>query len=1075
MCAGAVDQTEVKSYDVSNVRAPLHPLLSIHQHRFSLPAWAAGWVVLSICLFRISALAQEYSVQNWHAEDGLPDGEITAIQQTPDGYLWIGTPKGLARFDGTRFKVFKAGPGSALPDSRITWLLTSRKGLLWISTQDGNVTRMQEGRFENVRSPLHTASQPDQNRTPGSLLWERRTHIIESSETTGEEAVLDSRTHLIEDREGVIWWHVSDVAVMRLEGDRWTALTPTNGLPVGIRQLTVDHEGNVWVEANGSLHCYDHGGWDTRQKPVALGGPWPVLAAANEGGLWVAEPSGSWFLNGGQVRRLENNQWHGGPEPIPAIPLTSRSTITCVMEDRNSQIWYGTAAGGVYLSDAKGHWQRLRPRGAFSQGYISCLFEDAQRSIWVGTVGDGLYRLTPQPLTMLALPTPMDSVEINTLCTAHDGAVWVGTGGAGVTKLCGEGKFAKFGAEQGLTSPHVCAVLEDSRTNVWAGTSEGLFRLGCAGFGKVAGPPELSRWVKALFEDRAGRLWIGTVGGLLCFQDGRFSVYYLRPDRGYCDIRSLAEDAAGNLWIGTIGQGLFVRPQSQPADLHRVKEFPASDARSLFCGADGTLWVGSWGAGLFQGREGRFRMFSTEDGLPSDRIQSIACDSESRLWLSTDNGVIGIVPGVLANYERGRSPPLWCQHLSLAEGLANRGCSGSGQPVSARTADGRIWFPDYEGLAILEPRRVAAKSAAPPILVETVRAEGKALLPAVGGELQAPSSVRRFEFDFTAPDLASARSLRFRCKLEGMDQDWVEPGERAAYYSQLKPGRYTFRLMVGGSDGEWHDGGQGIQLVVVPRLWERRWVQALAGALVIGVLSGGIVWAQRRKLRLQVERLEMQQAVEKERRRIARDLHDELGARLTATALHGELAVREGRIPEHAKSEMSLITRRVRQLIGSVNEVVWTTDPENDSLPNLAAFLCDYVEEFLANTGISCRLEAAPDLPDLPLAALARRNLLLAVKEAINNSVRHANPRLLEMKIYVEGDRLMIELSDDGCGFDTEDHHAHGNGLPNIQTRMQLVNGCAEVRSTPGKGTVVKLSMLLSPNGVPKKSNQPTL
>jgi signal transduction histidine kinase len=205
--------------------------------------------------------------------------------------------------------------------------------------------------------------------------------------------------------------------------------------------------------------------------------------------------------------------------------------------------------------------------------------------------------------------------------------------------------------------------------------------------------------------------------------------------------------------------------------------------------------------------------------------------------------------------------------------------------------------------------------------------------------------------------------------------------------------------------------------------------------------------------------------LENERRRIARDLHDELGARLTATALHGELLVQDGKMPDDAKSEMNLITRRVRQLIGAVDEVVWTTDPENDSLANVVAFLCDYVEQFLAPTGISYRLEVDPDLPALQMGAQARRNLLFAVKETLNNGVRHAEARKILLKICLENGWLKVEISDDGHGFKIGETRAQGKGLANIRGRMELVKGRAEINSEAGKGSTVTLYLPLPKNG----------
>ncbi len=944
--------------------------------------------------------------------------------------------------------------------------MTSRDGTLWISTQDGNIIRMRDGKFESVRLPPGLVLDQKAKPSDESLLWERRIQqeqILEGSKGMEDESALYGRTHavLIEDGEGAVWWHISPTAVVRLKGDSWSVFTPTNGLPAGgVRQLAVDHEGRVWAEADGKLHRYDGDGWDTHQEAVPLGGRWPVLASANEGGLWVAEPHGSWFHKGGEVRRFSSGQWHSGPKPILAVP-TPGSIITCLMEDHSGHIWYGTASGvGVFFSDSDGNWHRLKAQNPFTQGYVSCLFEDSQGNIWIGSVGDGLYRVTRQPLTMLTLPPSSENAEINTLCVAHDGAIWIGTGGFGLLRFK-DNNFTTFGDAQ-EHSNHVCAVFEDSQSNLWAGTSEGLFQLETNRFVRVIGPSEMTNWVKVLFEDRTGRLWIGAVGGLICREKNRFTVFHLRADRGYCDIRSIAEDPTGNLWIGTVGQGLFLLPHDQTEDLHHVEEYPATDARSLFCSKDGTLWIGSWGEGLIRYSNGVFTTFTTDNGLPSDRIQSIINDDENRLWLSTDNGVVGIATQLLQNYKHGYSPPLWCNHLSLAEGLANRGCSGSGQPVSTRTQNGWLLFPDHEGICMLNPNSITTKPQVPVVLAEAVQADGKTLTLTQSGEFQALSSTRRFEFDYAAPDLSLSQTLSFRYRLEGMDHDWVKTGaQNVANYSQLRPGHYKFDVMVSGSDGEWHKAEQEVNLYVVPQLWERRWIQILASGLFIGTMAGGITWGMRRKFQLRVERLEMQQAVEKERRRIARDLHDELGARLTATALQGELAVQDGTISEKAKSELNFMNQRVRQLIGTVDEVVWTTDPQNDTLPDLAAFLCDYIERLLAPTGIGCRLEVDSELPDLPLPALARRNMLLAFKEALNNSIRHAKARTIYFKIHLKNDLLHVEISDDGHGFEANNGRPGGKGLSNIKSRMELIRGQATIRSGADTGTTVSLLLPL--------------
>ena len=1041
--------------------------------RLALARLACGLLVLAAP--EISTMrAEEFHVQNWRREDGLPDGQITALEQTADGYLWIGTANGLARFDGLRFKVFKAGETSGFTDSRISSLTTDHEGMLWVGLLDGNIVRRGEDGFMAMQPAVPLKPRPDQNHIPDTWLWDRRMAMIEEAEGTPRNDVqrfADRRAQLTTDGEGSVWWHVSGMSLMRFKAGQWNVFTASNGVPADtLRQVACDHEGRVWFESDGKLQPYNSTSQNSPAATVTLHGQWVVLTPASPGGLWVAEPRSSWLQEGGRVLRLAAGQWHDELSLKPPSPRPASSVITCLLEDHTGRLWCGTASGGIFFSNEKGEWQRLRPQNSFSQGYISCLFEDRQGNLWVGTVGDGLYRVTAQPAKMLTLPPPYENAEINTTCVTRDGAIWMGTGGSGAIRFDGT-NFSSFGPAEGLATQPVGALFEDSRTNLWAGTSGGLFRWEAGRFVGMAGPPELSVWVKALFEDHRGRLWIGTLGGLICYDQGRFEVFHLRRDKGYCDIRCLAEDTAGDLWVGTIGQGLFRLPAGQGNQLQPVATFPAMDVRALYYSAKGTLWIGGWGGGLFWMKNGLFFNVTTEDGLPSDRIQSILSDATGRLWLSTDNGLIGLTPSEVQNYRRGISPPLLCRHISMAEGLANGGCSGSGQPVAARTANGRLLFPNYEGVAVLDPQRIASRQLPLKAMVEAVFADGKELAPAAGGKWQVSSGVRRFEFDYTAPNLAPQPNLHFRHKLEGMDKYWVDAGEqRAAYYSQLPPGNYQFQVMVGGADNKWYSADRVIHLNIIPRFWERRWLQVLASALLVAVLGGSFGWSQRRKYRLRVERLQMQNVMEDERRRIARDLHDEFGSRLSGIALQGEAATQAGQISPTAYSDIVAMTRRVRGLIGTLDEVVWATNPANDSLANVVAYLSDYTEDFLSPTAIHCRLEvpATSELPAITLTAQTRHNLLLATKEALNNSIRHAGAQTTWLKIQIKSGWLVVEIADDGKGFDPTETRAGGNGLLNFTNRMELIHGTAEIQSQTGQGTTIRLKIPLGDTAITK-------
>jgi signal transduction histidine kinase/streptogramin lyase len=765
------------------------------------------------------------------------------------------------------------------------------------------------------------------------------------------------------------------------------------------------------------------------------------------------------------VRRLKGGRWTGPFEPTPFERGSPRSIVTSLLEDRMGRMWIGTQSGGLYFSDREGQWRRVQASTSLSEGNISCLLQDSQDNIWVGTVGDGLYRVSRQPISIISLQSPSQAQTpaiVQSTCASHDGSVWIGTEGEGLYHYQND-RATNCGIALNPSDLFISCLLEDRQTNLWLGTKSGLLRLENGRFGPVYGPEELSHTVMSMYEDRSGKLWFGTTQELICKAGDQFTICHLRKEQGASDVRSIMEDKAGNIWAGTLDQGLYVLRGGNPDEPRRVEAFRATSARAMVCDADGTLWIGSWGDGMFRYRDGTFAEFSSEDGLLRDKILCIVPDNAGVLWMSSDNGIFGIKRQALESYIRGTSPPLLCQRLSLSQGLTNRACSGLGQPVGTRTPDGRLWFPNMEGVAVLDPTLAAGLRVNPNVIIESMLADGVETSHPSDEDLRAPSSIRRFEFRFASPDLAQTKDVHFRHKLEGMDENWREAsGERIAYYSQLPPARYKFRVAVGGSDGQWHESPQAIAFRVVPRFWELRWVQVLASACLISAIGASVAWNQRRKLRRKLERMELQQSLEQERRRIARDLHDELGARLTSIALQGELAMRGEKIPLAAKAEIGSLALRVRQLINATDEVIWTTDPGNDSLPNLIEFLCDYIERFLTPAGVSYRLDVPSGLPQVPIQSQARHHFLLVVKETLNNVVRHSGAKLLMVRLTLEDDILTLVIEDDGVGFDVNNSRPGGNGLTNIRNRMAMVNGRAEITSTPGKGTTTTLIMPLN-------------
>ena len=567
----------------------------------------------------------------------------------------------------------------------------------------------------------------------------------------------------------------------------------------------------------------------------------------------------------------------------------------------------------------------------------------------------------------------------------------------------------------------------------------------------------LTTAVLALFNDRAGNLWIGSQGGLIRFDGGTNWTLLSSPGGGYLDLRCLTEDRAGGIWLAAYGRGVWQVKGDQVLPAGFQSKLSSLGVRSVLSDAEGVLWIGTLYGGLFRWDGVRMKEYSMTNGLADDSIISLTDDGQGNLWISSGNGIFGCSRRSLSEYERGKTPSLLCWRLGPAEGLANRGCSGGGQPVASRAPDGRLWVANMVGAASFDPTAVTRGHTTPTLFVEAVTADGIELVAGEAG-FQVPTSVRRFEFHYTAPDLAAAQSLRFRYKLEKLDRDWVDAGTgRSAPYSKLPPGEYHFRVMVGGSDGQWHEGSRAIALRVVPRFWELRWVQVLAGAALISAVGAILAWNQRRKLQRRLERLEMQHAVEQERTRIARDIHDDLGASLTEIALmsdpeHAELAE-----PDRVKPHLARISGKARSVVQALNEIVWAVNPRNDNLPKLLDYLCTFSEEICESAGVRCWHEVPTGLPELPLPVDFRHGLLLAVKEALNNALRHSGAQEIWLRVAVEPGALSIVVEDNGRGFDLAGDSSAGNGLRHLRERLAELGGSAQVTSLPGQGTKVCL------------------
>ena len=487
---------------------------------------------------------------------------------------------------------------------------------------------------------------------------------------------------------------------------------------------------------------------------------------------------------------------------------------------------------------------------------------------------------------------------------------------------------------------------------------------------------ELSRItapVVALYEGRQGELWIGTTAGLQRYEAGKITWSAGKEKLVSPDVRAIAESPDGALWFGMLGGGLG-RLKAGVLQQFRKPDGLSSDfVLALYPEADGTLWIGTSDNGLCRLRQGKFATISAAQGLLANVISQIADDGAGNLWMGSHHGILRASKSDLNRCADGQVKSVRCLSYGKAEGLASQKCSGAFQPGVCKTADGRLWFPTSRGLAVIDPRNFTTNTVPPPAVIEELMVEGQPVklpAPATGDRsaaaaaLAIPAGKQRFAIRYTGLSFAAPEKVHFRYKLEGLEDDWVDAGtRRSVEYSYLRPGTYRFRVLACNNDGVWSDAEASLAFKVLPRFWQAWWFQAGAGFVAAGAISLGVIELTRRRGRRKLELLERQRALERERARIARDIHDDLGASLTRISLLSQSVRAELDDTHAAAADVDQIYTTARELTRAMDEIVWAVNPKHDTLDSLVAYLGRFAQKFLSAAANSlppgCAVECA--------------------------------------------------------------------------------------------------------------------
>jgi signal transduction histidine kinase len=581
-------------------------------------------------------------------------------------------------------------------------------------------------------------------------------------------------------------------------------------------------------------------------------------------------------------------------------------------------------------------------------------------------------------------------------------------------------------------------------------------------------------------EGRDGSLWLGTSKGLSCLKNGKF-INYTSANSGLPgdSIRAICEDHAGRLWFGT-EKGLSRWEEGSVINFTLKEGLSDNVVNALYEDKEQTLWIGTESGGLNRYKSGRFTAYTSQQGLFSDRILEILEDDHGWLWMSCYKGVFRIHKKDLDNLDQGRAEIVSCIAYGKADGMESAQCNGVAKPAGWKAQDGRLWFPTTKGLVVANPN-LKLNEIPPPVFIEQIIADKKKIgmekgwgvaqnsnwnnavladdqsaitLPPGGGEL---------EFQYGALSFSSPEKDRFKYKLEGVDSDWIDAGtRRLAHYNNIYPGHYRFHVKASNNDGVWNETGTAIALELLPHFWQTKWFLGLTALATIGIVGGTARYMSWKKLRRKLALLEVQNSLEKERARIARDIHDDLGCSLTQITMLSDESEKGGEREYRANTRK--ISTTAREMARSLDEIVWAINPEYDTLEGLVNYLSRSADEFLEDTTIRSRLKAPAVLPSCVIAADVRHDLFFAFKEALNNSVKHAGASEIQIEFLSEPAQFQIIIADNGTGFDLASPQADGNGLKNMRQRLATIGGQFEISSRPGWGTKIKMTIPLRKN-----------
>jgi signal transduction histidine kinase/CheY-like chemotaxis protein/ligand-binding sensor domain-containing protein/HPt (histidine-containing phosphotransfer) domain-containing protein len=738
----------------------------------------------------------------WLAANGLPQGSVQALAQTPDGYLWLATQEGLRRFDGVRFVVYDSSNTPEIAVNNITKLYVDRDGDLWIATFRGDLISFKDGKF---------TSYPKLNRYG-----------------------ITSIGAIFEDRVGNLWIGTLDAGLLCLRDGDVTSYATKDGLASNaVSAIAEDAEGNLWIGTDKGLSRFREGQFSTYGIKDGLSrSPIVSLAFDDKGILWIA-------TNGGGLGRYDRGQFTVSTKK-DGLPSDS---VIALAPDRSGSLWIGTDQGVSRLRD--GVFENYTAKQGLSGTVVNAILKDSEENIWIGVFDGGLNRLRRGAFATYGTLEGLQNALTRSVLEDHTRTMWVGTFYGGLSRFS-NGKFMAYTTKTGLSDNTVGPLYESRDGILWIGTGAGIDRLKD---GKIVGhtperelpqrfedcPKTLPSYVKAIAQGQDGAMWLGTDGGgLIRSNNDRYNQYGTKDGLVNDYVSAVMADREGGLWVGT----------NQGASYLRDGKFTSYGSLqglnfAVFCfyeDSDGTIWMGTWGGGLWRLKNRSLTKITTKNGLFNDLAYQILEDDNANLWMSSNKGIFRVSKKELNDFADGLIRKVTSVAYGEADGMKDRECDGGRPPAGWKSRAGTLWFATTVGIAVVDPSHLPSNHSIPPVHVEEIVADHRVFDRPVS--IQMPVGSGKLEFHYTALSFRVPEKVVFRYRLEGFDKEWVEAGtRRVAYYTNLPAGDFRFRVIAANDDGFWNETGASVSISLAPPFYRTIWFYGLCILAVISIAA----------------------------------------------------------------------------------------------------------------------------------------------------------------------------------------------------------------------------------------------